>query len=168
MAGWYERKTKEYRRYKDDCIGKGIPNQSLMETTPLSTFNSNTNEFELVWTSPAPRIGIIARSPATTTLVSLYNFMSQVRSNIESQLSQRDKSISNFGCHFCLYVHGQSGTAVTCRQGQVLNENGQLSTNENMVGYIQIDESQYILWLPSNLKQPWFNAFRQAEHFVDT
>jgi hypothetical protein len=139
-----------------------------VENVRLSTFYSNADEFQLVWTSPAPRIGIVARSPATATLASLYNSMSRVRSDIDRELGQRDRKFSNFGCHLCLYVRGQSGTTVTCRQGQVLTEDGKLIDEPNIVGYIQMDESQYVQWLPRNLRQIWLAAFIRTEHFVRT
>ena len=93
----------------------------------MSRFNSNPSGFELVWTSPAPRIGIIARSPATTTLASLYTFLSDVHSNADRELGLRERSFSNFGCHLCLYVSGQSDTNVTCREGEIFTEDGELS-----------------------------------------
>jgi hypothetical protein len=67
-----------------------------------------------------------------------------------------------------LYVRDQSGTNVTSRQGQILTEDGQFTTNDNIVGYIQIDENQYLQWLPQKLTQTWFNDFGQAEYFVGT
>jgi hypothetical protein len=131
-------------------------------------FNSKPNEFDLVWTSPAPRIGIIARSPTTSTLASLYTFMSKVRVDAEKELGRQDRNFSNFGCHLCLYVRGQSGTNVTCRRGQILTEDGSLKENLNIVGYIQMDASQYVQWLPRKIKQVWLDAFKQVEHFVRT
>ena len=97
----YTRKIQEYAAYKDKCIQNGILNQSLAGNVLLSTFNSNTNKFEFVW---------ISRSPANTTLADLYNFMSQVHSNIEKELCKLDKKLTTFDCHLCLYVRGQSGT----------------------------------------------------------
>jgi hypothetical protein len=140
----------------------------LVTNIVLSRFNSNKDEFELVWTSPAPRISIIARSPDDTTLADLYKFMSQVHSDIQEELSRRNGSMTTFDCHLCLYVRGQSGTTVTSRQGQISTEDGQFTTNDNIVGYIHIDENQYLQWLPQQLTQTWFNAFRQAEYFVGT
>ena len=131
-------------------------------------FGSKSNEFELVWTSPNPCIGIIARSPISSTLVSLYKFMSEVRIDAEKELSRQDKNYSNFGCHLCLYVRGQSGTNVTCRKGHILTENGSLQENPNFVGYIQMDAFEYVQWLPRQLKEVWLDAFKQIEHFVRT
>jgi len=168
MNAWQTRKMQEYARYKNECVRKGVPDQTSVENVPLSTFYSNSNEFQLVWTSPAPRIGIVAQSPATTTLASLYTFMSKVRSDADRELGRRDSKFSNFGCHLCLYVRGQSGTTVTCRQDQVLTENGRLTDNPNIVGYIQMDESQYVQWLPQNLRKVWLDAFNRADHFVRT
>jgi hypothetical protein len=168
MKNWQRKKAKNYEDYKNECVNKGTPKQTSVENCLLSTFDSNSQEFQLVWTYPAPRIGIVARSPSTSTLGSLYKFMSTVRSDAENKLKKCDANFTNFGCHICLYVCGQSGTSVTCRQGQVLTGNGQVNGNPNIVGYIQMDESQYVQWLPSELRQVWLNGFKEAVHFVRT
>jgi hypothetical protein len=158
--------VQEYAKYKNGCVKEATLNETLVENVRLSMFDSN--EFQLVWTSPAPRIGIVALPPAAPTLVTLYTFMSKVRSDIERELTRRDRSFSNFGCHLCLYVCGQSGTTVTRRQDQIFAEDGKLNMNSNIVGYIQMDESQYVQWLPKNLRAEWLTAFRSADHFVRT
>jgi hypothetical protein len=168
MDALYNRKRQEYAGYKKSCIEKGNSEGSLVENISLSMFNSKSNEFQLVWTSPAPRIGIIAQSPTTSTLASLYTFMSKVRVDANEELSRRDKNFSNFGCHLCLYVRDQSGMNVTCRRGQTLTEDGKLSENSNIVGYIQMDAFQYLQWLPRKIKQVWLNEFSRVEHFVRT
>jgi hypothetical protein len=168
MNEWHTRKIQEYAKYKNSCVQTGISSQNSMEHVPLSTFKSNSTEFQLVWTTPAPRIGVVAQSPTTNTLASLYTFMSQVRSNMSNELGRRNREFSNFGCHLCLYVRGQSGTTVTCRPGQIFTEAGTLGTNANIVGYIQMDESQYVQLLPRALQQVWLNAFSGTEHFVRT
>ena len=81
--------------------------------------------------------------------------MSTFRSTADATLSQKDEGFSNFGCHLCLYVCGQNGTSVTCRPDQILTENGNKAQNTNIVGYIQMDETQYVQWLPSKLRQTW-------------
>lgn len=168
MNEWHTRKIQEYTKYKNVCVRNGIPNQTSVEKVLLSNFNMNSTEFQLVWTSPAPQIGVVARSSATSTLDSLYTFMSKVRSDLDQELGRCDKNFSNFGCHLCLYVRGQSGTSVTERSGTVLMEDGKSNKNSNIVGYIQMDESQYIQWLPRNLRQVWLGAFSRADHFVQT
>ncbi|CAF1496956.1 unnamed protein product, partial [Adineta steineri] len=127
-----------------------------------------SSEFTLVWLSSSPRIGIVAQSPSTSSLMSLYTFMEKTRVDAEKKLSQQNTKFTNFGCHLCLYVHGQSGTSVTRRQDRILMENGRFDDITNIVGYIQMDESQYVEWLPYNLRQIWFNEFGRAEHFVRT
>jgi hypothetical protein len=168
MNGWFTKKKSEYTRYRNECVQKGIPNGTAVESVSLSTLYSSSDEFKLVWTSPAPRIGIVAQSPTTSTLASLYTFMSNVRVAAEKALSRLDRNFSNFGCHLCLYVRGQEGTTVTCRQDRVLLPDGTIHDNPNIVGYIQLDESQYVQWLPHDLRKPWLNAFASAEHFVQT
>jgi hypothetical protein len=168
IKNWYKRKLAEYNKYKSECVQNRIPDRTLVENVPLSTFDSNSNEFKLVWTSPAPRIGIVSQSPATSSLASLYTFMTNVRVAAERILAQNDPNFRNFGCHLCLYVRDQSGITVTCRPDQVFTENGGLNENPNIVGYIQMDESQYVQWLPRNLRQVWLNEFSRAEHFVRT
>jgi hypothetical protein len=169
IKNWHTKKAKDYDKYKNECVQKNFPAHTSVEKCRLSTFDSNSQDFQLVWTYPAPRIGIVARSPTTTTLGSLYKFMSKVRSDAEEALRKCDSSFARFGCHLCLYVRGQSDTTfVTCRQGQVLSENGQLNENPNIVGYIQMDESQYVEWLPPRSRDVWLNEFRRAEHFVRT
>jgi len=169
MNGWYTRKARDYNKYKNECVQKGISNRTLTDNNSrLSNFDSDSDEFKLVWTVPAPRIGIVAQSPTTSSLASLYTFMSNVRVSAESTLARLDRNFANFGCHLCLYVSGQPGTSVTCRQGQVFMPNGTINENPNIVGYIQMDESQYLQWLPSNLQQLWLNEFSRAEHFVRT
>ncbi len=164
----YRRKLEQYKRFKRECVQRRIPDQTLVGNVLLSTFDSNSNEFKLVWTSPAPRIGIVSQSPATSSLASLYTFMTNVRVAAEKTLAQNDPNFLNFGCHLCLYVRDQSGTTVTCRPDQVFTENGGLNDSPNIVGYIQMDECQYVQWLPCNLRQAWLNEFSRAEHFVRT
>ncbi|CAF0818808.1 unnamed protein product [Rotaria sp. Silwood1] len=97
-------------------IDEGINNwyRKNEQDVHLSTLDANSREFKLIWTSPAPHIGVKALSPTTTTLASLYKFMSEVRANAEKKLGQHDSKFANFGCHLCLYVCGQSGMTVTC------------------------------------------------------
>ena len=139
-----------------------------MKGPRLLMLGSFSEEFQLVWTSPAPCIGVIAQSSKTPTLASLYSFLSKVRSDAEKELAQYDQKFANFGCHLCLYVRGQQSTTVTSRQGQILTENGELNENSNIVGYIQMDESQYVQCLPCNLRRQWLEQFKAAEHFVRT
>lgn len=166
MDGLYNRKKAEYLNYKKDCIQVALSGESAVATIPLSTFNSN--EFQLVWITPAPRIGVIARSSNSTTLSSLYTFLSKVRVDAEKQLSKCDRNFANFGCHLCLYVSGSFGTNTTRRQSQIFSEDGRLTTNTDLVGYIQMDASQYVQWLPFNIKEAWLDAFKREEHFVHT
>ncbi|CAF1405654.1 unnamed protein product [Adineta steineri] len=166
MKNWYTKQMKNYANYKNDCIQKKIPNQTVVQKIALSMFSSS--EFKLVWLSSSPRIGIVAQSPSTSNMMSLYTYMEKTRVDAEKELSQKQAKFKNFGCHLCLYVHGQSGTFVTCRQDQILNENGRIDDITNIVGYIQMDESQYLEWLPHNLRQVWLNEFGRAEHFVRT
>ena len=168
MTNWYKRKLADYNKYKSECVQKRIPDHTLVEDVLLSTFDSSSNEFKLVWTSPAPRIGIVARSPAASSLASLYTFLTNVRVAAEKILARHDRNFANFGCHLCLYVRDQSDTTVTCRPYRVLTENGGFDKNPNIVGYIQMDECQYVQWLPRNLRQIWLDQFKQAEHFVRT
>ncbi|CAF0868162.1 unnamed protein product [Rotaria sordida] len=168
MTKWYTAKEQDGIKYRDECLKKKISDHTLVEDVRLSILDANSRKFKLVWTYPAPRIGVKALNPRTTTLASLYNFMSEIRSNAEKELGQRDPKFANFGCHLCLYVCGQSGTTVTCRQDQVFTENGGLDTDSDIIGYIQMDESQYAQWLPSNLRQKWLNEFRRVDHFVQT
>ncbi len=162
MNGWRTRKLREYAGYKNECVSQATRSKPLVNDALLLMFDSNSSEFQLVWTSSAPRIGIVAQSPAGIKLASLYTFMSKVFSDI-------DKIFSKFGCHLCLYVSGQSDTNVTCRPGQILTKDGKLNTNQNIVGYIQMGETQYLQLLPStDLREAWLNAFSRAEHFVRT
>ncbi|CAF2400401.1 unnamed protein product [Rotaria sp. Silwood2] len=165
---WYAQKQEIYTKYRDECLKKPIPDHTLVEDVHLSTLHANSREFKLVWMYPAPRIGVKALNPETMTLASLYKFMSEIRSNAEKELGRRDRKFANFGCHLCLYVCGQLGTSVTCRQGQVFTENGELDTDSDIAGYIQMDESQYVQWLPRNLRQKWLNEFGRVKHFVET
>ena len=166
MDGYDNRKRTEYLGYKNHCIQTGNTRTSEAARVALSTFNSN--DYQLVWTAPDPRIGVIARSPNNQTLASLYDFMSRARVNIEQELTQRDRNFANFGCHLCLYVSGRSGTNVTQRQGQIFSEDGRLNTNSNLVGYIQMDASQYVLCLPASIKGPWLHEFKKVDHIVHT
>ncbi|CAF0957050.1 unnamed protein product [Adineta steineri] len=168
MKIWFEDKKREGANYKNTCIQQGIPNQNLNGFAKLSSFNLDTSKFNLVWTSPAPRIGIITRSPSNTSLADLYHFMTQTHSNTDKELPQWELNETTFDCHLCLYVRGQSGTAVTCREGKILSEDGQITINQNLVGYIQVSESQYLRWLPYGARETWFNAFRESEHLVET
>ena len=166
MDKLYNRKRKEYLGYQKDCIQTALSGESEVAKIPLSTFNSD--EFQLAWTTPAPRIGVIARSSNSIPLSLLYAFMSKVRVDAEKTLSEYDRDFANFGCHLCLYVSGPSGTNATRRQGQIFSEDGQLNTNSNLVGYIQMDASQYVQWLPSAIKNVWLEAFKREEYFVHT
>ncbi|CAF1450098.1 unnamed protein product [Adineta steineri] len=129
---------------------------------------ASSSEFKFVWLSPAPRIGIVAQSPSTSSLTSLYTFMEKTRANIEEELSQQDPKFTNFGCHLCLYVHGQSGTSVTCRPDRIIMENGGFDDITNIVGYIQMGELHYAEWLPYSLRQVWLKEFGGVTHFVRT
>lgn len=164
----YRKNLHKYQKYKNDCIQKRIPDQTPVQSIALSTFNSNTNEFQLVWLASTPRIGVVAQAPAQTKLASLYQFMSNTRVSMERALSQVDRSFANFGCHLCLYVRDQMDTLTTCRPDQVLTANGTISVDQNIVGYIQMDENQYAQWLPGNLRRKWLDEFSRAEHFVRT
>ncbi|CAF4336911.1 unnamed protein product [Adineta steineri] len=170
MRIWLEDKKREGVDYKNTCIQEGIPNQNLNGFAPLSIFDLDTSKFNLVWTSPAPRIGIITRSPPNpnTSLADLYDFMEQIYSAMKNDLCEQEQNRKTFGCHLCLYVCGQLGTAVTCREGKILSEDGQITINQNLVGYIQVSESQYLRWLPYGARETWFNAFRESEHLVET
>ncbi|CAF0872769.1 unnamed protein product [Adineta steineri] len=170
MRIWLEDKKREGADYKNTCIRQGIPNQNLNGFVPLSIFDLDTSKFNLVWTSPAPRIGIINRSPPNpnTSLADLYHFMEQIYFAMKKELREQEQKRKTFGCHLCLYVRGQSGTAVTCREGKILSEDGQITINQNLVGYIQVSESQYLRWLPYGARETWFNAFHESEHLVET
>lgn len=166
MDGYDNRKITEYRGYKESCIQTAALPAGRVTEVPLSTFNSN--DYQLVWTAPDPRIGVIARSPNNSTLASLYDFMSRVIVDAEKELNKRDRNFANFGCHLCLYVSAGSGTNVMQRQGRIFSENGNLSTASNLVGYIQMDASEYVQWLPTQIKQTWLGEFRRVDHIVHT
>ncbi|CAF1569925.1 unnamed protein product [Adineta steineri] len=166
---WYQQHTPQWHAHL--CV----PYEEYLKEAQIQiTKVGNNREWkgaktvEEVWLSSSPRIGIVAQSPSTSNLGSLYTFMEKTRINAGKKLSQQDTRFTNFGCHLCLYVHGQSGTSVTCRQDRILMENGKFDDIINMVGYIQMDESQYVEWLPHNLRQVWLKEFRRAEHFVQT
>ncbi|CAF1496969.1 unnamed protein product [Adineta steineri] len=166
MKNWYTKQIKNYINYKKDCIQKKIPNQTVIQKIALSMFSSS--EFTLVWLSSSPRIGIVAQSPSTSNMMSLYTFMEKTRVDAEKKLSQQNTKFTNFGCHLCLYVYGQPGTSVTCRPDRILNENGRIDDITNIVGYIQMEELHYAEWLPYNLRHVWLNEFGRVEHFVRT
>ncbi|UJR36118.1 hypothetical protein I4U23_028853 [Adineta vaga] len=168
MSNWFRKNQINYTKYKNECILKNIPDHTSVESIPLSTFNSTSNEFTLVWLPSTPRIGIVAQSPGHTKLASLYEFMEKTRVDMEKKLSDCDPSFAEFGCHLCLYVHGQLDTVITPRSGRIFKENGEITENPNIVGYIQMDESQYVTWLPHNLRRTWLDEFGRVDHFVRT
>lgn len=170
MSDWQKRTADDYKEYQTECVGKEIPTSSQIEGVTLSTLDSQSQNFKLAWTSPTPRIAVIAQASAvnTATLASLYDFMSATRVRAESALSRLDTKFQNFGCHICLHVCGQSDIAVNCRTVNVLATDGTTTANANVVGYIQMDESQYLQWLPGNIREKWRQEFRSTAHFVRT
>ena len=170
MSDWQKQTADEYKKYQAECVAKKTPTPSRIEGVTLSTLDSRSENFKLAWTSPTPRIAVIVQASARdiATLASLYDFMSAVRVHAEGALSQRDGDFRNFGCHICLHVRGQSGTTVTCRTANILATDGTITANANVVGYIQMDESQYLQWLPGNIREKWREEFRRSEHFVRT
>ncbi|CAM4797381.1 unnamed protein product [Rotaria magnacalcarata] len=169
MRAWDRKKREQYKKYQLGCVNKKYARNSSVESYSLSNLDANSNEFKLAWISSAPRIGVIALNPDNTTLASLYNFMSEVRVKATAELNRHDPTFNDFGCHLCLYVSGKtSDTKVTSRSGQVLRETGDLTENTNLVGYIQMDESQYAQWLPTAIREQWLTQFADSEHFVST
>ena len=95
--------------------------------------------------------------------------MSRVYTDIQDQLRQYNQNRNAvFDCHMCLHVRGQIESNVTCRQGQVLTLDEEITTNDNLVGYFQMAEDHYLWWLPQNLKKIWFDNFSQVDHVVGT
>lgn len=154
---------KKYKKYQQKTLGM------VGQLRPISPdFISYTNSgFHLVWTSPQPRIGI--SSEQTQSLRFLYNFMVDLKQQMENYLSTKDSSLRNFGCHFCLFVSGSSQGNTTTRSCNILTETGTTTINQNLVGYIQMDDQLYYRLLPTDKhKQTWINAFTNAEFFVTT
>ena len=166
---WDLEKRQDYKKHKSECFARGSTVERFLGETSLFFFNTPTNAFELVWTLSSPRIGIIARSPQTSTLANLYEFMSIAYLNIERELRRYTRNMNaEYDCHLCLFVRGQRGTNLTCREEQIISKNGRIETQTNLVGYIQMDENEYVRWLPQDLKQIWLDAFNQTEFFVGT
>jgi len=161
----YDKKQHEnYTKYKAQTLSAA---RSINIQLPISLSSFNNGEFSLVWTSPAPRIGIMWDSSKRSNLASLYDFMNNIRIQMEQHLRQSDKSFENFGCHQCLFVRGQLDTELTQRDCQVFSANSRWE-RQPIVGYIQMEELQYYKWLPVNLRDYWLMAFDGAEHFVRT
>ncbi|CAF2906378.1 unnamed protein product [Rotaria sp. Silwood2] len=102
-------------------------------------------------------------------LRSLYDFMLSVNERMENDLSKKNQSFKNFGCHFCLFVSDNSQENTTVRQCNVLNETGKAVTTHGLVGYIQMDDQQYYRLLPDEQhRQKWFKEFEEHEFLVIT
>lgn len=153
-----------------ECVDKKVSTPTRVEQYSLETLAKISNEFKLAWTSPAPRIAVIFQGSGNqvASLSSLYDFLSTVRQTADGALGKLDSSFRNFGCHLCLYVSGLAGTNVTRRSIQIFRPDGTKEMNSNVVGYIQMDEGQYLEWIPSTLREIWRRDFGGAEHFVET
>ncbi|UJR38854.1 hypothetical protein I4U23_031518 [Adineta vaga] len=157
-------KAKEkYSGYKQ----KTVATVESLKSISFSLKSYEKNDFGLVWMTPAPRIGIYSQQPQR--LRSLYNFMLDVNEKMEKDLSQKDQSFKNFGCHFCLFVSARSQESTTIRQCDVLNETGEGVKTQELVGYIQMDDQQYYRLLPNeNYRRLWFDGFKRHDFLVIT
>ncbi|CAF1089318.1 unnamed protein product [Adineta steineri] len=117
--------------------------------------------------TPEPRIGVYSQKPQELRL--LYDFMVDVKEQMEIDLLSKDKSFRNFGCHFCLFVSAENQANTTPRAFKVLNETGTDVKTTELVGYIQMDDQQYYQLLPDeNHRQTWFSDFKRHDFIVTT
>ncbi|CAF2950546.1 unnamed protein product [Rotaria sp. Silwood2] len=87
--------------------------------------------------------------------------MVHVNEQMEKDLSPKDGSFENFGCHFCIFVSAVNQGNTTLRKFKVLNETGTDTKISELVGYIQMDDQQYYRLLPDEKhRQTWFNEFK--------
>ena len=168
MNAWYIRERKKCEKYKNDCLAKKKSIVSLKENGIFADFCSSQNQFELVWITPQPRIGVIIKPGMQATLAQLYQYMSEVYNYLENQLRNYAKNMKYFGGHFCLHVQGANDSTVVRRSGRILTGNGIPMISQDLIGYIQIGETDYPKCLPRRFRETWLNAFENAEHFVDT
>ncbi|CAF2827923.1 unnamed protein product [Rotaria sp. Silwood2] len=85
---------------------------------------------------------------------------------------------NHFHAHLCVPLEpyqraaSKSGNAqgkCTRRQSRVLNGNGATSaSNESLVGYIHLDPTDYMKWLPPQIRSQWVAEFEQIDFKVLT
>lgn len=170
LRTWRDEKLKIYQKYKEACIRRHFSFENRFEQLRLNQLDETSADFQLAWTTPTPRVAVIDRlaNVRIASLSLLYDFISSVYQKIERNLGSIDPKFVDFGSHLCLYVSGTTGTNVKHRSSQIFDNNGRKIINENVVGYIQMHETQYLCWIPRCLREIWREDFQQAEHFVET
>ncbi|CAF1210425.1 unnamed protein product [Adineta steineri] len=159
----YQKTLQKYNGYKQKLVTTATNLQSI----PLNVNAYEKNGFSLVWMTPDPRIGVYSQKPQKLRL--LYDFMVDVKEQIEKDLLSKDKSFRNFGCHFCLFVSAENQANTTPRACKVLNGTGTDVKTTVLVGYIQMDDQQNYRLLPDEYhRQTWFNDFKRHDFIVTT
>ncbi|CAF4154965.1 unnamed protein product [Adineta steineri] len=159
----YQKTLQKYNGYKQKLVTTAKNLQSI----PFNVKAYEKNGFSLVWMTPDPRIGVYSQKPQQLRL--LYDFMVNVKEQMEKDLLSKDKSFRNFGCHFCLFVSAENQANTTPRASKGLNETGTDVKTAELVGFIQMDDQQYYQLLPDeNHRQTWFNDFKRHDFIVTT
>lgn len=148
----YKTKTKgKYDGYRNSTVN------SARHETPITVQLPASPDFELVWMSNEPRLGIRQKG-SSRTIRHLYDFLRTTENALQNR-------IPNYGSHFCLFVSGASGTNTVTRAAPVLDAAGSAS-NSQIVGYIQLGSTDYYRILPDPLKAIWLQAFRNNTSYT--
>ncbi|CAF1089256.1 unnamed protein product [Adineta steineri] len=159
----YQKTLQKYNGYKQKLVTTAKNLQSI----PFNVKAYEKNGFSLVWMTPDPRIGVYSQKPQQLRL--LYDFMVNVKEQMEKDLLSKDKSFRNFGCHFCLFVSAENQANTTPRASKGLNETGTDVKTAELVGFIQMDDQQYYQLLPDeNHRQTRLNDFKRHDFIVTT
>ncbi|CAF1029409.1 unnamed protein product [Didymodactylos carnosus] len=170
MVKQYEERKSDFVKYKKQCIEDG-KNGELTDdfVTNVRLKMLKTTDYGLICCCPTPRIGVFLKSKTTKpSLHHFYSFLSKMYEQAESQLKCWNNQYEQFGCHLCLFVSGQKQSAkVTEQIYHGFHQNGELRCVQ-IVGYLQMEETQYFRWLPDTLKSFWLTEFEKFDHFVKT